>query len=85
MNQSNPELSTGLTPIKEPTPEEMQARRELSARMTSDYSSEATAERVKKLVEDADALRQARSQPITMPSPEVITLLAEERRKRRGL
>jgi hypothetical protein len=78
----NPELKVTACPIP-PSDAELAARRELDARLTRD--AEGLDSRVAKLVQEADVLRQARSQPITMPSPEVITLLAEERRKRRGL
>jgi hypothetical protein len=71
--QPNNELSTGLYPIKEPTQEELAARRDLDARLATENSEDAITARVRKLVEDAAALKAMREQSLEGPkqSPEV--------------
>jgi len=70
---NNPELSTGLTPIKEPTAEELNARRELSRKMETQYGENAVASRVASLEHETATLKAMRDQPLEGPkqSPEI--------------
>jgi hypothetical protein len=80
-SQSNPELSTGLAPIKAPTVEEQNAVRDLNARLTRD--AEGLDARVAKIERDAEVLKQARDQDLGPTfSPEVIERLVERGRRR---
>jgi hypothetical protein len=69
----NKELSTGLYPVKEPTAEEMQARRASDKEMKTHFSDSAIAERVKAVTAEADNLRNLREQRLEgIPqSPEI--------------
>jgi hypothetical protein len=69
----NKELSTGLYPVKEPTQQELEARRDLSNKMETFYGEPAVASRLAAVEAEAENLRRMREQPIDSPkqSPEI--------------
>jgi hypothetical protein len=81
----NPELRTGMTacPIP-PSQEELNARRDLEARLARENSPEQVDLRVAALEREATELRAMNEQPVSLPSPEVIAIMVEAKRQRRG-
>jgi hypothetical protein len=80
--QPNNELSTGLYPVKEVTQEEKIAVKEMEARLGRD--AKGLDARVAAIEAEAAESRKLREQPVILPSPRVLTMLAEDRAKRRG-
>jgi hypothetical protein len=80
----NGDLSTGLSPVKEPTQDERSAIGQLEARLAREHSG--IADRVAVIERQAQELRRMREQPIEGPkqSPEIANYIDDKYRKDSG-